>query len=153
MTLEVLDGSGEMVKTKKLGSRRNRKVSSVPGAEEGNEAVGSLSDGVIRSKSIGSGSEIKMGWDPKKKPGLVVKMPVMRLVKSRSMGVVQSKRLLHCHQFAFELDKRAHAFRGLSEPKLLVSWDKQPLIQKCILKQDTAVIESKEPNPVGSKTL
>lgn len=153
MTLEVLDGSGEMVKTKKLGSRRNRKVSSVPGAEEGNEAVGSLSDGVIRSKSIGSGSEIKMGWDPKKKPGLVVKMPVMRLVKSRSMGVVQSKRLLHCHQFAFELDKRAHAFRELSEPKLLVSWDKRPLIQKCILKQDTAVIESKEPNPVGLKTL
>ena len=54
MTLEVLDGSAEMAKTTKLGSRRNRKVSRVPGTEEeGNEAVGSLSDSVVRSKSIG----------------------------------------------------------------------------------------------------
>lgn len=148
MTLEALDGSGEMVKTKKLGSRRNRKVSSVPGAEEGNEAVGSLSDGVTRSKSMGSGSDIKMGWEPRKKPGLVVKMPVMRLVKSRSMGFVQSKRLLHCHQFALELESGSFAPRELREPQLLISWDEQPLIQK-----DAAVIESKEANPVSSDTL
>ena len=86
-TLEVLDGSAEMVKTTKLGSRRNRKVSSVPGTEEeGNEAFGLLSDGVVRSKSIGSSREIKMSLDPKKKPGSIVKMPIRRLVKSRSMG-------------------------------------------------------------------
>ena len=92
MTLEVLDGSSEMGKATKLGSRRNRKVSSVPGTEEeGNKAVGSLSDGVIRSKSIGSSREIKMSLDPKKKPGSVMKMPIRRLVKSSSMGVVQSK--------------------------------------------------------------
>ena len=81
-----------MVKMTKLRSRRNRKVSAVPGTEEeGNEAVGSLSDGVIRSKSIGTSREIKMSLDPKKKPGSVMKMHIRRLVKSRSMGVVQSK--------------------------------------------------------------
>ena len=121
MTLEVLDGSAEMVKTTKLGSRRNRKVSSVPSTEEeGNEAVGSLSDGVIRSKSISSSREIKMSLDLKKKPGSIVKMPIRRLVKSRSMGVVQSKRFLHCNRFALEPDRSVQAFRELSKPKLLI---------------------------------
>lgn len=150
MTPEALDGSEEMVKTKKLGSRRNRKVSNVSGAEEGNEAVGSLIDGlnVIRSKSIGSGGEIKMVWDPKKKPG-----SVRRLLKSRSMGVVQSNRLQQCNQFLLEPDRSVHAFRELGESDLLVSCDKQPLIQKCILKQEITEVESKEPNPVSSDTL
>ena len=92
MTLEVLDGSVEIVKTTKLIIKRNSKVFTVPGTEEeGNEAVGSLSDGMIRSKSNGSSRNIKMSLDPKKKPGSVMKMPIRRLVKSRSIGVVQSK--------------------------------------------------------------
>ena len=61
-----------------------------------------------------------MSLDPKKKPGSVVKMPIRRLVKSRSMGVVQSKRLLHCNRFALEPYRSVHAFRELSKPKLLI---------------------------------
>lgn len=47
---------------------------------------------MIRSKSTGSFGEIKMGrFDSRKK---AVKMPVVKLSKSRSMGILHSPQLL-----------------------------------------------------------
>ncbi|XP_030542727.1 serine/threonine-protein kinase-like protein At1g28390 [Rhodamnia argentea] len=107
-------GGDETAKTmRRLGSgRKKSKVSSVPSVERGregsgvasveykNEAIGS-GDQVVRSRSVGSYSEI---WAARRKPpppplrlsnhGVAVKRTVMAgLSKSRSMGVMQSRRV------------------------------------------------------------
>ncbi|KAJ6735525.1 hypothetical protein OIU79_002551 [Salix purpurea] len=98
----VVDRSEEIVstvnvlKTVRVGGRRNRKVSSVSRVEYGSETIGWGGDRVMRSKSIGSFGEIKTGSDYfRRKPvGVAVKMPVVKLSKSRSMGVLQSHGLV-----------------------------------------------------------
>lgn len=108
---EQLDESTEMMKTVRVGSssssnRRNRKVSNVASSEVGNDLIGGKnSDRVGRSKSIGSFREIESGSldsntinatvvGPRRRGGLAVKMPTVRLSKSRSMGMLQSSRML-----------------------------------------------------------
>ncbi|KDP41453.1 hypothetical protein JCGZ_15860 [Jatropha curcas] len=113
-TLEsVVDSTNEEmvnanIKTVRMGSRRNRKVSSVTSVEYGNEMTGSsVGERVIRSKSIGSFGEIKMsGSDLRRKQGVAVKMPLVKLSKSRSMGVLQSPKLSsRSRGFVFELER------------------------------------------------
>lgn len=115
---EVFDRSEEVVKVAKLGTMRNRrKVSSVPRPEYGSEAIGSsIGDRMIRSKSVGYFRETKVvGCDSssganrcllaRRKPvAVAVKLPVMRLSKSRSMGVLQSPRLVQCKSRGFVFD-------------------------------------------------
>ncbi|XP_061372076.1 serine/threonine-protein kinase-like protein At1g28390 [Gastrolobium bilobum] len=102
--------SEEVVRLVKGGSRRNRKVSSVPGVGNDSEPI---SNKVVRSKSIGPGfvsvrgSEIKMRLDLNPDLGghpqqtgygferRKAKMGVMRLNKSKSMGVLQGPLILH----------------------------------------------------------
>ncbi|XP_059637033.1 serine/threonine-protein kinase-like protein At3g51990 [Cornus florida] len=96
---EPLDDSTEMIKTSRVGSRRNRKVSSVPGVELASKAIGTCNDRVghivPRSKSVGSVREIKTATHDsnlggcKRRGGLAVKRPIVRLSKSRSMGMLQ----------------------------------------------------------------
>ncbi|KAJ7965780.1 Kinase family protein [Quillaja saponaria] len=118
---EVYDRSEEVVRAVKVGSRRNRKVSSVsvvdyadrsePIRTKPNSNSNSNPNPVVRSKSIGSGREInnyKVGPESnvgggngnqfgfvRRKGGVAVKMQMARLSKSRSMGVLQSHRVLH----------------------------------------------------------
>lgn len=90
----------------RCGSRRNRKVSSVTSVDS-REGSG---DRVIRSRSIGCLSEARvepdliLGGDGdevgprrKKHGGLALKMAAVRLRKSRSMGVLQSRKALLHH--------------------------------------------------------
>ncbi|KAL3504842.1 hypothetical protein ACH5RR_034683 [Cinchona calisaya] len=104
---EPLDDSGEMIKTVRVGSRRNRKVSNVAmtSIETGeNKLIGRIG----RSRSIGSFREIEFGALDlssvinnndgevgRRRGGLGVKMPSVRLSKSRSMGMLQSSRLMN----------------------------------------------------------
>ncbi|GMY06998.1 serine/threonine-protein kinase-like protein At1g28390 [Fagus crenata] len=152
MKWEVNDRSEEVVNVNgnanftRLGSRRNRKVSSVTSAEYGSEAfVGSVvgvgGDRIVRSKSVGYFSEIKVGSDSnlgptnpnrtlltRKKPGLAVKMPVMRLSKSRSMGVLQSPRLVHYNTkgYVVEFEEEAQVSNtGFDMSKLLFNLDEK----------------------------
>lgn len=127
MKWEVFDGSEEVVKVTKLGSRWNRKVSSVPGVGyDQSAAIGSLFDRMIRSKSVGNFSEIKVGVGSdlnmsanhnqcgliRRKPGVAVKVPVERLSKSRSMGVLHSPRLVRYSSKGFVFE-----FGGNPNPK------------------------------------
>ncbi|GAV66806.1 Pkinase_Tyr domain-containing protein [Cephalotus follicularis] len=108
---EVVKGNGG---ASRIGSRRNRKVSSVPGVQLGcdHQAVGWVSDRVVRSRSVGSftSESVEMssvtlnrvGSDlVKRRPNVAVKMPLMRLSKSRSMGVLQSPRLVQVNNGGF----------------------------------------------------
>ncbi|XP_027090662.2 serine/threonine-protein kinase-like protein At3g51990 [Coffea arabica] len=108
---EPLDESGEMIKTVRVSSRRTRKVSSVGSLEAGGSAATGRdrSDRIGRSRSIGSFREIEFGAldlssndggvavggvaGRRRRGGLAVKMPIVRLSKSRSMGMLQSTRL------------------------------------------------------------
>lgn len=67
---------------------------------------------MVRSKSVGYFSETKVGSNSsigangcllaRRKPaGVVVKMPAVRLSKSRLMGVLHSPRLVQCKRRAF----------------------------------------------------
>ncbi|KAK0575643.1 hypothetical protein LWI29_004392 [Acer saccharum] len=126
---EVLDRSEEVVNKSSSrvgGSRRNRKVSSVSSAEF---VSGKKSDGVTRSKSIGSICEIRVGSENptvKRRPGagVAVKMPVMRLSKSRSMGVLQNPRLVRCNNkgYVFEFGKISDS-RERDFSKLMITLD------------------------------
>ncbi|XAR48518.1 Non-specific serine/threonine protein kinase [Bertholletia excelsa] len=91
---QALDAQTNKVSSSRVGSRRNSKVSSVPSAKLGN------GDRVGRSKSVGSAREIKFepldssycggqAWPVRTKAGLAVRMPTVRLSKSRSMGVLR----------------------------------------------------------------
>ncbi|XP_073125888.1 serine/threonine-protein kinase-like protein At3g51990 [Henckelia pumila] len=96
---EPLDESVEMARNgSRSGSRRNGKVSSVSSAQLRHYAIG---DRVGRSKSIGTASEIKYlppdeGDDHviRRRVGLSVKIPTVRLSKSRSVGILQGKKLV-----------------------------------------------------------
>lgn len=102
---EMYDGSEEVVKVVRMGSRKNRKVSNVPGVEYGTGGL-VTGDRVGRSKSIGSFDEIiKVGPDCSQIPlggrkahaGVKVKIAAVnsKLMKSRSMSVLHSPRLVH----------------------------------------------------------
>lgn len=85
---EPLDESVEMARNSRTGSRRNGKVSSVSTAELRH----------YRSKSIGTASEIKFippdDHVTRRRVGLSVKIPTVRLSKSRSVGILQGKKLV-----------------------------------------------------------
>lgn len=116
----VFEGSEEAARSSRCGSRRNSR------------------EGVVRSKSIGSFTEavassvMKIGPTEidmdgehvalvRKKPA---KTPTVKLSKSRSMGVLQSPRLMNLNgkQYVFEIGKR----RNSSEfdiSKLVINFD------------------------------
>ncbi|KAK7843994.1 serine/threonine-protein kinase-like protein At1g28390 [Quercus suber] len=157
----------------KLGSRRNRKVSSVPSAEYGNEGIyegillrrrhvaqnrhmlslqraqyaevldpiftmnETIGDRMVRSRSVGHFSEIKVGSDSnvgptrsllaRRKPGVAVKMPTVRLSKSRSMGVLHSPRLVHYHNkgYVVEFEGKSNSTTGFDMSKMVISLDEK----------------------------
>lgn len=110
---EPLDESTEMTKTHRVGigsNRRNRKKSSVASVELGSDLIGGkFLDRVGRSRSIGSFSEIiECGSSSdfnahnvvgiggtRRRVGYAVKMPTVKLSKSRSTGMLQSSRMLN----------------------------------------------------------
>ncbi|KAJ9146497.1 hypothetical protein P3X46_028756 [Hevea brasiliensis] len=134
-TLEaVIDSNEEVVianKTIRGGSRRNRKVSSVSSVGYENETIGWMGERVIRSKSIGSFGEIKMGGsDSRRKAGVAVKIPVVKLSKSRSMGVLHSPQLLRYNNnrgFGLEMESTVLDSREVeaSMSKLLIGLDEK----------------------------
>lgn len=145
---EVCDGSEEVVKVARMGSRRNRKVSSVSGAEYGTSGLISSSsfggDRVgWRSKSIGSfdelrkvGNQIPLGGR-KARAGVTVKMAAMnsKLSKSRSLGVLHSPRLVHYNKngFVFEFGKEAaddSDLAGCVMSKLVITLDDKEMLEK-----------------------
>ncbi|XWS23955.1 hypothetical protein CRYUN_Cryun28dG0060100 [Craigia yunnanensis] len=135
---QEFEGSEEVVRSSRCGSRRNnRKVSSVTSVVDHDSEV--IGDRVVRSKSIGSFSEaammMKMGPTEidlngdhvagvRKKPGVTVKMPVVKLSKSRSMGVLQSPRLMNQNnkKYVFEIGKRRNSSE-FDMSKLVISFD------------------------------
>uniref|UniRef100_A0A2P2PLX4 Protein kinase domain-containing protein n=1 Tax=Rhizophora mucronata TaxID=61149 RepID=A0A2P2PLX4_RHIMU len=104
----VVDGRQDVVsvgKTIRMGSRRNKKVSTVSSADYGSKPIGWVGDRVIRSRSIGSFGDLKMGTDLR--PKQTVKMPsVKKLSKSKSTG-----RLVHYSNkgFVFEFGEETHS--------------------------------------------
>ncbi|KAK6277768.1 hypothetical protein POUND7_018091 [Theobroma cacao] len=134
---QVFEGSEEVVRSSRCGSRRNsRKVSSVTSVAHDSEVIG---DRVVRSKSIGSfgerammmrmgPAEIDLDGDHvalvRKKPGVTVKVPVMKLSKSRSMGVLQSPRLLNqsSKKNVLEIGRRRNS-NDFDMSKLVISFD------------------------------
>ncbi|KAM7520828.1 hypothetical protein LguiB_019790 [Lonicera macranthoides] len=107
------DDSREMSKTLRTGGcRRNRKISSVASVDLVSDAIDVARDRMGRSKSIGSVTDTKLrqldsniGGNSnssvanavglyRKKGGLGVSMPTVRLSKSRSAGVLQGTRLI-----------------------------------------------------------
>lgn len=133
MKWEVYDRSEEVVKVTKLGTRKSRrKVSSIPGSEHGSEAIGSsVGDRMVRSKSIGYFSETNAGLDSSSlfnrsllgRPGVAVRMPVMRLSKSRSTGLLQSPRLVQCKSRGFVLE-----IGGSNYPRISTELDMAKLV-------------------------
>ncbi|KAK2998192.1 hypothetical protein RJ639_023895 [Escallonia herrerae] len=120
------DGASEMVKTSRAGSRRNRKVSSVPVVEMGAERVG---DRVARSRSIGSVSEMRSGpldlnLPRRRGPGLAVKMPSVRLSKSRSTGVLEGPRLVDNNAGVMQVVRNPNG-KEFEESKLLINLEKE----------------------------
>ncbi|OMP01344.1 hypothetical protein COLO4_11954 [Corchorus olitorius] len=139
---QALEASEEVVvRNSRCGSRRNsRKVSSVTSVEQEREVIG---DRVVRSKSIGSFGEtetmmmmLKVGPAEtevdgdhvalvrKKAAGVTVKMPVMKLSKSRSMGVLQSPRLMNQNskKHVYEIAKRRNS-NDFDLSKLVIRFD------------------------------
>lgn len=135
---QVFDESDELINSigrlSRIGSRRNRRVSSVSIAEYGSSVATSRGgDCVTRSKSIGSFGEIKLGsvseQSPlvrRRPPAVAVKMPVVRLSKSRSMGVLQSPREVRCNNkgYKFEFGKSPNS-RELEVSKLMINLDEK----------------------------
>jgi hypothetical protein len=89
---------------------------------------------MVRSKSVGYFSETKVGSDSsiganrcllaRRKPaGVAVKMPAVRLSKSRSMGVLHSPRLIKCKSRAFVFDFGGNNQTKLDISKLVISLD------------------------------
>ncbi|XP_022772281.1 serine/threonine-protein kinase-like protein At1g28390 isoform X2 [Durio zibethinus] len=134
---QVFEGSEEVVTSSRCGSRRNsRKVSSVTSVDHDSEVNG---DRVVRSKSIDSIGEaaMMMKMEPteidldgdqvalvRKKPEVTVKMPVVKLIKSRSMGVLQSPRLMNqsSKKYLFEIGKRRNS-NEFDISKLVISFN------------------------------
>ncbi|THG10790.1 hypothetical protein TEA_010698 [Camellia sinensis var. sinensis] len=138
---EPLDDSMEICKgSSRVGSRKNRKVSSVTGVESGKEVIvigSSKNDRVARSKSVGSVHEMKLGpLDTnlggnqvgliRRRAGLAVKMPMVRLSKSRSMGMLQSSRLVNNNGGGFVVQLVRNPNCGeLESSKLLINLEKK----------------------------
>ncbi|PHT84324.1 hypothetical protein T459_12767 [Capsicum annuum] len=129
----------EIVKISRIGSRRNRKVSNVTSEELGNVVIGQKIKPVMRSKSIGSLGEIasepldlannNINQTVRRKGGLTVKMPTVRLSKSRSMGMIQSSTRLmnksNCNGVVVKFVKKPNG-KELEESKLLVDMGTEP---------------------------
>ncbi|KAK4352346.1 hypothetical protein RND71_027864 [Anisodus tanguticus] len=141
---EPLDDSMEIVKISRIGStRRNRKVSDVASVDLGSVVIGGHNTNqeikpFIRSKSIGSLGEIESepldldnnNQTVRRKGGLAVKMPAVRLSKSRSMGMIQSStRLMNKNignGVVVKFFKKANG-KELEDSKLLVDVGKLEL--------------------------
>lgn len=107
---EPLDESVEVVGNCRTGSRRNGKVSSATSVGMKSDVIG---DGVGRSKSIGTASEIKFVPLDLSRAGFGMKISTVRLIKSKSTGIMKSKRLINGNAIAIGSTK-------LEESKLLV---------------------------------
>lgn len=120
---EVLDESVEVV-GKKVGSRRNRKVSSVASVEFEGNVSGSGLDRIGRSRSIGSMTEINLGPLDlnvgRKKVGLGVKMPMVRLRKSKSTGLLLGRRFGDNNNGTMLQNEKNPNGKELEESKLLI---------------------------------
>lgn len=96
---EALDDEGVEVEVARNGRRRNGKVSSATSVGVRSDVIG---DRIGRSKSIGTASEIKFlpldlsGSDHvgRRRGGFGVRMSTVRLSKSKSMGIMRSKRVI-----------------------------------------------------------
>ncbi|KAF5207446.1 Serine/threonine-protein kinase-like protein [Thalictrum thalictroides] len=141
---EMCDAGEEVVKTEnhgyRTGSVRNRKVSSILlslsvdfGKEITNKRVGVRFG---RSNSIGSSSEIKLGSDAglannqlslalvRRRSTVAVKMPYVKLYKSRSLGVLRSTCLDHSSERGFVLQLvKSPKLKGLDLSRLVISVD------------------------------
>ncbi|KAG7966496.1 hypothetical protein I3843_08G054300 [Carya illinoinensis] len=89
----------EVSKVTKLGSRRNKKVSgAIPPAPGDHRMVRSKSVGYFSETKMESGSNVyrNRSLSARRNPatGVFLKMPLVMLSKSRSMGVLQSPRLV-----------------------------------------------------------
>ncbi|CAK9313030.1 unnamed protein product [Citrullus colocynthis] len=136
------DGSDEPVMVCRIGSRRNRKISSVSSTEYGIKTNGR----VVRSRSMGSVNDMKLGQinfnvggsyysslgGRRKHGGVAVKIPTMKLNKSRSVGVSENPKFV-------ELNRRTASFLPEIEmSKLTIDCDaksenqmlEKPLFQK-----------------------
>ncbi|XVF64865.1 hypothetical protein PTKIN_Ptkin09bG0200800 [Pterospermum kingtungense] len=153
---QVFEGSEEVVKGSRCGSRRNsRKVSSVTSVDHDSEAIG---DRVVRSKSVGSfgeaammmkigPTEIDLECDDhvalvRKKTGVTVKkMPVMKLSKSRSMGVLQSPRLMNQNskKYVFEIEKRRFS-NEFDMSKLVISFSDEQFSERKMSEQPLCLV-------------
>lgn len=109
--LQYTSTTEEIAKVTKLGSRRNRKVTSAvpPAPGVHHRMVRSKSVGYFRETKMGCSSNVSANWSPlaRREPaaGVVLKMPVVKLSKSRSTGVLQSPRIVRYNKsrgFAFE---------------------------------------------------
>ncbi|GLU16106.1 hypothetical protein SLE2022_325560 [Rubroshorea leprosula] len=133
----VFDGSEEVFRSSRCGSRRNsRKVSSVASVEHEGGITG---ERVVRSKSIGSFSEVTMNvglesdLDGDHVALVIRKKPagaaVVRLSKSRSTGVLQGRRLLNHSSKGYVLEKekakRTLSTTQLDFSKLIISGDEK----------------------------
>ncbi|KAL4595370.1 hypothetical protein ACB092_12G086600 [Castanea dentata] len=114
----------------KPGSRRNRKVSSVSSAEYGNERILLHRRHVTKSGYIPSLQRLQ-GPTPsllaRRKPGVAVKMPMVRLSKSRSMGVLHSPRLVHYNSkgYVVEFEGKSNSTTGFDMSKMVISMDEK----------------------------
>ncbi|XP_038884391.1 serine/threonine-protein kinase-like protein At1g28390 [Benincasa hispida] len=136
------DGSDEPVRVCRIGSRRNRKVSSVSSTEYGIKTIGR----VVRSRSMGSVNDVKLGQinsnvggsyysslgGRRKYSGVAVKIPTMTLSKSRSVGVSENPKFVEFNRRAasflpeIEMSKLTIGCDGKSENQML----EKPLFQK-----------------------
>ncbi|KAK8597102.1 hypothetical protein V6N13_001733 [Hibiscus sabdariffa] len=134
---QAFEGSEEAARSSKCGSgsRRNSgRVSSM------RSEVNVIGEGVLRSKSIGSFAEaMKMGPTEidmdgghvtlvRKKPA---KTPTVKLSKSRSMGVLQSPKLMNL--YVFEVGKRRNSSE-FDMSKLVISFDDEKSERKILEK-------------------
>ncbi|XP_043712108.1 serine/threonine-protein kinase-like protein At3g51990 isoform X2 [Telopea speciosissima] len=143
----------DVVKSSRHGSRnssmRSRRASSVqPIMDFGVELNGSVRKRGGRSKSIGSVTEMKMEYEgdfavnqlavARRRSGVFVKMPSYRLNKSKSMGVMQARRLEHNGDSGLVFQLVRHPYLGGlddSRPHLRGSDDSRPLISVEKVKQ------------------
>lgn len=140
-TSEAFDWSEESVKNwrhhgSRLSFSRNRKISDVSGVEYESDVKFSICKSVDRSRSTRSDSEIRAGPDcnkvaaVRKKAGLAVRvMPVMKMSRSKSLGVLQSTLPLH---------QPDHHRGKMDESPLLISLEKE--IQKQFVEAESALI-------------
>ncbi|XP_022766414.1 serine/threonine-protein kinase-like protein At1g28390 [Durio zibethinus] len=142
---QVFEGSEEVVRGSRCGSRRNsRKVSSV-NVDLNTDLI---SDRVVRSKSVGSfgGAAMMMKMGPteieldgdhvalvNKRAGVTGKTPLVKLSKSRSMGVLQSRKLMNQNskKYIFEIGKRRNS-NEFDMSKLVISFNDEKSERKML---------------------